>query len=365
MPTFTLTAVDSGPAGNAITFEVTGPPTHNLSFAITVVGNAISVQVATDNTGTSTTLCGDMFNALQADPAVAALVTMSNNDTPALPFTSPIGPFNLAGGSDSGGANGEDLNLQGIPVTDGGFVCRAWNGAYSVLDQMAGSLGQIQIYGQNKDKWFDNPVSVYTPNPTMQCASVIPEKAYVVDSAIRFDLLNTFAAAPMGELAFYGVRRIAGSGMSSDPAPSFYPFYQKPFQIPVSFTITAAYDPSLPLLSQSQRVQVAISDYDFVLRHIIKYCVDGNGVALTVASPFAVLLYDSVYRARMNYPLLAELLMDDTGVTQGRNFFPSPPIMYAVNRSITFDIFTLLDSAVTLPVTVNLLLDGYRRIPCN
>ena len=57
--------------------------------------------------------------------------------------------------------------------------------------------------------------------------------------------------------------------------------------------------------------------------------------------------------------------MDDTGVTQGRNFFPSPPIMYAVNRSITFDIFTLLDSTVVLPVTVNLLLDGYRRIPCN
>lgn len=88
--------------------------------------------------------------------------------------------------------NGEDYNLLGISVTDGGFVCRAWNGAYSVLNQTAGSLGQIQIYGQNKDKWFDNPVSVYTPNPTQQCASVIPEKAYVVDSAIRFDLLNTF-----------------------------------------------------------------------------------------------------------------------------------------------------------------------------
>ncbi len=274
----------------AVTFTVTGPGTPNLSFSITVVGSAISVQIATDNTGTATNTIHDVYNALAADGAVTALVALSGLEP------DPSELFN------------------GLVAT----------------------------------------------SPVAPALVVI-----ILGEVICFTLTASTVSVPAGQLAFYGVRRISGSGMPSDPAPSTYPFYQKQFQIPVSFNVTAAYNPALPLLSQSQRVQVAISDYDFVLRHIVKYCVDGNGAALTVASPFAVLLYDSVYRARMNYPLLAELLMDDTGVTQGRNFFPSPPIMYAVNRSITFDIFTLLDSTVILPVTVNLLLDGYRRIPCN
>jgi hypothetical protein len=79
---------------------------------------------------------------------------------------------------------------QKIPVTDGAFVCRAWNGAYSVLSQVPGSLGTIQIYEKNLAKWFDNVTNCYTPNPTMQAAAVLPEKIYDVDSAIVFDLNN-------------------------------------------------------------------------------------------------------------------------------------------------------------------------------
>ena len=251
---------------------------------------------------------------------------------------------------------GSDISVQ-VATDGGGNATTTIGDMYAALNADASVTALVTL------SRLDNPTDffAFTFGP-MDVAPVLP---VFVSEVFCFVLTAMSATVPAGQLAFYGVRRISGSGMPSDPAPSTYPFYQKQFQIPVSFNITAAYNPALPLLSQSQRVQVAISDYDFVLRHIVKYCVDGDGVALTVASPFAVLLYDSVYRARMNYPLLAELLMDDTGVTQGRNFFPSPPIMYAVNRSITFDIFTLLDSTVILPVTVNLLLDGYRRIPCN
>ena len=251
---------------------------------------------------------------------------------------------------------GSDISVQ-VATDGGGNATTTIGDMYAALNADASVTALVTL------SRLDNPTDffAFTFGP-MDVAPVLP---VFVSEVFCFVLTAMSATVPAGQLAFYGVRRISGSGMPSDPAPSTYPFYQKQFQIPVSFNITAAYNPALPLLSQSQRVQVAISDYDFVLRHIVKYCVDGDGVALTVASPFAVLLYDSVYRARMNYPLLAELLMDDTGVTQGRNFFPSPPIMYAVNRSITFDIFTLLDSTVVLPVTVNLLLDGYRRIPCN
>jgi hypothetical protein len=178
---------------------------------------------------------------------------------------------------------------------------------------------------------------------------------------------------PGSQLAFYGVRRIKLASVQSpreqrarwsDPAPSTYQYYEKSFQIPVSFKITAAYNSSVPLLSQAVRVLTRIDDYDFELRHITKYCVDGAGAALATTSPFAVILYDSVYVARMNAPLLAEYLFDDVKAPNGRNFWPSPPIMYPVNANIPLDIFSLIASSVTLPVTVNLLFDGVRRIPC-
>lgn len=93
-------------------------------------------------------------------------------------------------GAAGGLMDGKDYSLLGIPVTDGAFCCRAWNGAYAVLSQTAGALGKIQIYDSNLAAWFDNPTSCYTPNPTRQCACIVPEKVYVVDGAIRFDLLN-------------------------------------------------------------------------------------------------------------------------------------------------------------------------------
>lgn len=84
--------------------------------------------------------------------------------------------------------NGADYTQQGVKVTDGAFVCRAWNGAYSVLDGTPGSWGTIQLYGRASDQWFDNPTVVYTPNPGP--ISVLPEKEYPVDGIIKFDLTN-------------------------------------------------------------------------------------------------------------------------------------------------------------------------------
>lgn len=90
----------------------------------------------------------------------------------------------------AGLVDGNTYNNLGIPVTDGEFVCRAWNGAYSVLDTTPGSLGRLQIYGAVKDKWWDLPVIVYTENPTGQCTAVFPEKVYPNNGFIRFDLVD-------------------------------------------------------------------------------------------------------------------------------------------------------------------------------
>jgi FG-GAP repeat len=168
---------------------------------------------------------------------------------------------------------------------------------------------------------------------------------------------------PAAQMAFYGVRRIQGG--YSDPAPSLYPYYEKVFQIPFTFTISAAYNPALPFLSQGSRLLVHIRDYDFELRHITKYSVDAAGVPIPYPSPFAIILYDSTYVARMNGPLMAELLCDDLITPNGRNFWPSPPIMYKTDSSIPMDIFTMVEPVtINLPVTVTLLFDGVRRIPC-
>lgn len=74
---FLLTAVAAGPSGNLISFAVTGAGTPNLALSVTVVGNAISVQLATDAGGNSATTRDQMVAALNAVPAVTALVTIT------------------------------------------------------------------------------------------------------------------------------------------------------------------------------------------------------------------------------------------------------------------------------------------------
>ena len=113
---FTLTAVTAGTGGNAITFAVTGVGTPNLPLAVTVVGNAISVQVATDGGGVSTSTGGQIFAALNATAAVTALVTVTNNLQPVGLFTEDYGPANLTGGT--GGASTAIATGLGIKFRD-------------------------------------------------------------------------------------------------------------------------------------------------------------------------------------------------------------------------------------------------------
>src|ERR1700722_15205995 len=111
-----MPAVTPGAAGNAITFQTTGVGTPNLPFAITVVGNAISVQVATDGAGVSTTTGGAMFAALSATPAVQALATLSDNAAPAGLFFENFTLTNFTGGAGSSAA-GQAVGL-GVKFRD-------------------------------------------------------------------------------------------------------------------------------------------------------------------------------------------------------------------------------------------------------
>lgn len=85
--------------------------------------------------------------------------------------------------------NGQTYMQLGIRISTGGFVCRAWNGAYTILQQSP--LGSLQIYDASLRQWFNTPTICYTANPTAQAAGLIPEVEYPVNSEIRFDLMGT------------------------------------------------------------------------------------------------------------------------------------------------------------------------------
>jgi len=90
---------------------------------------------------------------------------------------------------------------------------------------------------------------------------------------------------------------------------------------------------------------------------------------LAFSSPFKILLYDATWRQRMTVPILSELLCYSQTRLQPassmpNNNWPSPPMTYPVNSVIRFDIFSLIPSGVTLPVTVVLNFEGVRRIAC-
>lgn len=74
-----FTSVLGGVAGNAITIEYVDPATGSQALSITVVGTAITVNLATDEAGVITTT-GDLFKtALLASAAASALVTAADD----------------------------------------------------------------------------------------------------------------------------------------------------------------------------------------------------------------------------------------------------------------------------------------------
>jgi len=94
----TLVAVEPGPAGNQISFEVTGIGTPNLPLVITVAGSAISVQPQTNGSGLPVALMSGLVAQLNANPAVAALVTITTTTPAGSPFLVSPAEFLTGGG---------------------------------------------------------------------------------------------------------------------------------------------------------------------------------------------------------------------------------------------------------------------------
>lgn len=80
----TYTAVAAGPDGELITIELLDPGANDQALAISVVGNAISVSLATDSGGVITTTGNALKAALNADPDASALILVSGTNASAL-----------------------------------------------------------------------------------------------------------------------------------------------------------------------------------------------------------------------------------------------------------------------------------------
>lgn len=268
-------------------------------------------------------------------------------------------------------ANGNSYSLLGVPVEDGMFVCRAWSGAPLLVNP---TTGTVQMYDGVRCAWFQLPILQGNFPPSM---AVLPEKVYRNNSALRFDLTNAALKTNNNgsnqvyadQMAWYGAKRNPGN--VSDPLPSQYKYYEKPFSYPISFNLTN-YGPSagglaIPGLAAPTQYTIGIFDFDFELRRI-GLSTAGKSIN-NYASPFKILLYDATWRQRMSVPIISELICHSPSNTappssMPNNCWPSPPLMYPVNSVIRFDIFSLIPTGDTLPVTINLTFEGVRRIAC-
>jgi hypothetical protein len=70
----TITAADYGPGGNDISIAYVDPEANDAELTVTVEGKAITVSLATDETGTIITTAAEIDAALEANEEADALV---------------------------------------------------------------------------------------------------------------------------------------------------------------------------------------------------------------------------------------------------------------------------------------------------
>jgi len=263
-----------------------------------------------------------------------------------------------------GMTDGKDYLQQfGALVTDGAFVMRHWAGLSTMADR-------LNIYDQDNRRMYSSPAWMGTNSNGLPFAQsvVAPEWSYRDNARVKVDLINVNQATAgvdtgltiyKSQLVFTGVRRVPF--VVSDPVPSGYKFYEKPYQVPYSLSIDR-YASIGGILNPALKIEIPVRDYDFELRRIEMELTDFGDPL------FKMTLYDTNKYARSNAPVLANMLchVDPSSLFGAgeSSFWPSPPILYRVNSKIVFDVWSLLMSPTALPQTVRLLFHGVRRIPC-
>lgn len=261
-----------------------------------------------------------------------------------------------------GFSNGSTLLQVGPQVIDGDFLLRFWSGLSTIAQG-------LKIYDwQSRARSSDYMTLGTSANPFANMV-VVPEIFYPDASYIRMDL-QTVALVLAGigagglnvyrsQMVFSGVKR--RPRVTSDPVPSAYKYYEKPYDIPYTLSINQYATDSGGALNPPTQIKIQVQDFDFELRRV-ELALQSD----QQPSQFKITLYDNNQLARSSAPVLSNMFfhLDPTHSSGEFNFWPSPPILYPVNGAITFDIWSLLFSPTVLPQTFQLMFRGIRRIPC-
>lgn len=98
-----FTATDAGTIGNGISVRLKDPAANTQSLSVTVTGNDVVVNLATDGSGVITSTVALIIAAIAASGAAASLVVASNGTgSNGTGIVVAAGPTNLAGGTDAG-----------------------------------------------------------------------------------------------------------------------------------------------------------------------------------------------------------------------------------------------------------------------
>lgn len=278
----------------------------------------------------------------------------------------------------AGLVNGQSYSSLSFPIIQGqgDFVHRYTQGVDSVTPS-------IQIYDWQKRRYFSDMANL---GFFRQGMVVLPEKTFPYLSTFQFDLgpvaMTQVGSDDVGnpvfasQLVFSGARRLA-NGLS-DPAPSLYKWYAKTYRY-VSVISIPNFAQIGGVAQPPTSYKLDITDFDFELWRIevgttpAGQWTTTNGAGTFNLSPFKIQLYDTNREILTNIPILADYICHRPRTVANPNvplaFFPSPPMMYRVNSSIRFDIYSLLtqsgaNTPLSLPANFAVDFVGIQRIPC-
>lgn len=142
-----LTAKQAGAAGNAIAMQIINGGISNLSIVVSVSGNLILVTPITDGSGVITSTPAQIKVAMDAVPALTALVDVTTAGTAAMVAVA-LGA--LTGGADAGPGTFATVKIAGtatnasLTVVPGGRAVMTGNvGRYSRLINTGSGLASV------------------------------------------------------------------------------------------------------------------------------------------------------------------------------------------------------------------------------
>lgn len=127
----TYTARQGGTGGNSITITNVDSASNNVPLSIGVVGNAITVNLATDGSSAPTSTAAQIVAAIQASAAASALVTAKVTGT-ATTVQAAAGSTALAGGAAATVTAGQSYQVVVMDLTSGAQPFNTYQREYVV-----------------------------------------------------------------------------------------------------------------------------------------------------------------------------------------------------------------------------------------